>query len=141
MMEVLEHFPDPRPQIELFSTFIRMGGVAYVTTPNFDSLSRYLLRSTWNVIDYPEHLSYFTVSTLRRLFENSGFRKWRCTTSGFSFARMRRSLGGSGSNPSDETLRQRIEGHRGLRAVKWTMNELLNVTRSGDTLKATFQKS
>ena len=54
---------------------LRDEGIIYVTTPNFNSLLRYKLKSNYNVITFPEHLSYYTPKTLARLFITNSFKK------------------------------------------------------------------
>jgi len=61
--EVIEHVPNPTAFLKRAESLVKPGGLIYVTTPNFDSLDRYLLKSRWSVI-HPEHLTYFTRKTL-----------------------------------------------------------------------------
>jgi hypothetical protein len=124
---------------------LRPGGLLYCTTPNFNSLSRRVLRDRWTAIDYPEHLNYFTVSTLSRLFEQAGLRAISVTSSGLSVSRLRGGLCGagardpSGSETLDEDLRSRIERSTLLAVAKRTANGILGATRSGDTIKGWFE--
>lgn len=55
-LEVIEHLPDPHYYIEKFEKLLRKGGALYMTTPNFNSLSRHILGSNWNNIVFPETL-------------------------------------------------------------------------------------
>ena len=56
--EVIEHINNPREDLAQVSSLLRPGGLFYCTTPNFGSASRALLQEKWNVISYPEHLTY-----------------------------------------------------------------------------------
>src|SRR4051812_13347971 len=48
--EVFEHMSDPMAEAKVVAHVLRDGGALYLTVPNFDALSRRLLRSRWNVI-------------------------------------------------------------------------------------------
>src|SRR4051812_43133489 len=63
--EVFEHVSDPMAEAKVVAHVLRDGGALYLTVPNFNALSRRLLGPRWNVIDYPEHLCYFTSTTVR----------------------------------------------------------------------------
>jgi 2-polyprenyl-3-methyl-5-hydroxy-6-metoxy-1,4-benzoquinol methylase len=79
--EVLEHINNPQEEITNFHKILRKGGLVYLTTPNFNSLLRYRLKSAYNVITYPEHLSYYTKRTIHRLFKNKGFKNYKLPAS------------------------------------------------------------
>lgn len=150
--EVVEHLRDPAAEAQLLARIIRPGGLLYCTTPNFNSLSRRVLGPRWRVIDYPEHLLYFTAATLRTWLEPHGFRAIRVETTGLSPGELRRVLRrtGAGESPSptpsgagavrgiDDILRQATESGRLLPVLKTSVNVLLTRTRAGDTLKAWF---
>ena len=139
--EVVEHLREPRAEAATIAAALRPGGLFYCTTPNFGSLSRRLLRARWRVIAYPEHLSYFTPSTLRSWLARSGLAAVRLQTTGISPADLRRGLAadpGPGRG-SDEELRNRLEGSRALRAAKRAANAALAATRAGDTIKGWFE--
>ena len=141
--EVVEHLGDPRAEAASIAAALRPGGLLYLTTPNFGSLSRRLLRGRWSVVSYPEHLLYFTPSTLGEWLARAGFAPVGVTTTGVSLARLRRAMpspGGSGGGQrSDEGLREQIEGSRALRAAKRTVEAALGATRTGDTIKGRFE--
>lgn len=140
--EVVEHLREPQAEAATIAAALRPGGLFYCTTPNFGSLSRRLLRARWRVIAYPEHLSYFTPSTLRSWLARSGFAAVRLQTTGVSPADLRRGLAadpGPGRG-SDEELRNRLEGSRALRAAKRAANAALAATRAGDTIKGRFER-
>jgi 2-polyprenyl-3-methyl-5-hydroxy-6-metoxy-1,4-benzoquinol methylase len=142
--EVIEHINTPQDEIRSFHTLLRRGGVVYITTPNFNSLSRALLKSKWNVIEYPEHLSYYTPRTLTLLFQGLNFSRLKMSTTGISINRLKASALVSKTDKaetnSDEALRQRVEGNFILKMAKSTINLILDTTGKGDALKAIFQK-
>ncbi len=42
--EVLEHINNPVEEIKIFHKLLRLGGLVYLTTPNFNSISRYYFK-------------------------------------------------------------------------------------------------
>ncbi|MCC5945581.1 MAG: class I SAM-dependent methyltransferase [Bernardetiaceae bacterium] len=161
--EVLEHINYPKQDAQQIHNLLRKNGLFYCTTPNFDSLMRYYLKADFNVIHYPEHLGYFTVSTLKKLFQNTGFKTQKVLTTGFSFTRLAHSRKKKETqkpkpqapkptsekkkykdafNPesSDEKVRQAIEGNPILEFAKKTANALLTLSRTGLSLKGYFIK-
>ena len=144
-LEVIEHLPNPKQEAKLIASLLRSGGVLYLTTPNFNSLSRLFLRSKWNVIGYPEHLCYFTPRTIVKLLNKHGLESKNITTTGISPYRFRRSFsdagyGGIPGNTGDEELRRNAEEKFFYRALKNTVNTALSFSGTGDTIKATFVK-
>lgn len=144
--EVIEHINNPKEEVRKFHSLLRKGGIVYVTTPNFQSLSRLLLREKWNVIAYPEHLSYYTQATLTRLFTEAGFSLLNLRTTGMSITRLKTSLRLSGQSfiaatSDDERLRGTLESNRLLKMFKSMTNQLLSGFRIGDSIKATFIKN
>lgn len=143
--EVIEHINTPMDEIKAFSTILRKGGVVYITTPNFNSISRDILNSKWNMIEYPEHLSYFTTQTLSYLFRKSNFKRLEISTTGISINRLRASSAKKSSDLStinpDERLRQKTEDSFVFKFLKTVINQILNITRKGDGIKALFEKN
>lgn len=144
--EVLEHMNTPNREMQLFHRFLRKGGLLYVTTPNFNSVMRYYLGAEYDVIGYPEHLTYFTRSTLKKLAKQNGFSVRRLSTTGLSVSRWQKSLNKPterlGSQQSaDEQLRSRLASRFYLRWAKSLANRALTITGTGLTLKAWFVKS
>lgn len=144
--EVIEHINTPNPEMEFVKKILRRGGAFYVTTPNFKSLSRFLLKEKWNVIEYPEHLTYFTAKTLHTLLRNHGFKKEFLITTGISLLRFNQSRGKDEINRTltnnvDENLRESIEKNFLLQWVKNTINFFLNAFKIGDAMKGFYVKS
>ena len=143
--EVLEHINNPQEEINNFHKILRKGGLVYLTTPNFNSLLRYRLKSAYNVITYPEHLSYYTKRTIHRLFKNKGFKKHKLQTTGISLTRLKTSSGKSNqefisATSDDEQLRNKIEGNKLMQVVKTVLNGTLSLFGVGDTVKGYFVK-
>lgn len=143
--EVLEHINNPLEEIELFHKFLRSGGLVYLTTPNFNSLLRYKLKEKYDVITYPEHLSYFTPRTLNNLFNSCGFKKLNIQTTGISLTRLKTSSGKTSQayiseSSDDEKLRNNIESKKYMQLLKYTINSTLTLFGIGDSLKGWFIK-
>lgn len=149
-IEVIEHINDPVTELKKFHRLLRKGGIVYVTTPNFNSLARLILKDKLNLISYPNHLAYYTASTLQYVFEQNGFKKIRLETTGMSpgrlisFLKNRKSYRevnmDSATQQIDEPFRQQIESSRVLQLSKKMTNKILTWTRTGDSLKGLFIK-
>lgn len=144
-IEVIEHLTDPTVLLKQSNAFLRKGGLMYITTPNFNSYLRYKLKEQYDVIDYPNHLCYFTAKTLRKVCESNGFKTKSIVATGISLTRAKTSKGKSNQKfvsetSDDEMLRYRIEKNRGLRFGKRIANKVLNLLKIGESLKGTFIK-
>jgi 2-polyprenyl-3-methyl-5-hydroxy-6-metoxy-1,4-benzoquinol methylase len=142
--EVIEHINNPLHELNQSVQVMRDGGAYFLTTPNFNSLLRYYLKDKYNVICYPEHLSYYTKSTIKRLFTTNSFKCRYISTTGISITRIKTSSGDSAqafisSESDDEKIRNKMESSRMLGLMKNTVNYLLNVSGTGDSLKALFE--
>lgn len=150
--EVIEHINTPNQEVGNFNKLLRKGGILYITTPNFNSLLRYYLKGKYNVIGWPEHLSYYTPSTLEMLMAKHGFTKEYIKTTGISLTRFLTSKVPSTSEAiregtefispqtKDEKLRTSVEKNRLLGAAKKSVNNLLTLSGKGDALKGVFHK-
>ena len=113
----------------------------YCTTPNFNALSRRVLRSRWSVIEYPEHLVYYTPRTLGTWLARAGFNRESIITWGISLSRMRAVIATpSGSHAphvsDDEGLREAIERSAVLRLAKSSLNRALGARHRGHVERA-----
>jgi 2-polyprenyl-3-methyl-5-hydroxy-6-metoxy-1,4-benzoquinol methylase len=143
--EVIEHINNPLEETQNLNKVLRKGGLFYVTTPNFNAIERFILKDKYNVIQYPEHLSYYTKKTLHYLLTNNGFKKLRIITTGVSLTTIKISLSISNEafvspTSSDEILRNKMEGSRMLYLFKVVTNKLLNFFSLGSSMKAWYIK-
>lgn len=142
--EVIEHINNPHEEIANFNAILRKKGLVYVTTPNFNSVSRNLLKEKWTIVEYPEHLSYYTPKTIRQVFENEGFGKLKILTTGISIGRYQHHYESQKNindfRTADEALRQKTETNPFLQFAKKAVNTSLSMAGRGDTLKAYFRK-
>lgn len=143
-IEVAEHLIHPLDDLREMVRLLRPGGALYITTPNFNSISKWLAYGKWTIINYPEHISFFTPRTMHMALAGLGMhRKWVRTT-GISLNRFRRAQGksditGSGIS-SDEELRRTIEKRPVLKFLKTCADAVLDITGKGDTLKVFYEK-
>ncbi len=142
--EVIEHINNPVEEVSLFNKFMRKGGLLYVTTPNFNSVERFLLKGKYNIIYYPEHLCYYTPKTINILFTSCGFTKHRIKTTGISLARIKNSRknieGHTTEMDNDESLRESLEtGYK--KYIKQFVNGILNLFKIGNSIKAYYIKN
>jgi 2-polyprenyl-3-methyl-5-hydroxy-6-metoxy-1,4-benzoquinol methylase len=144
--EVIEHINNPLEEMENIKALIRPGGLFYCTTPNFNALSRYYLKGDYNVIKYPEHLSYYTPRTLNFLCKKFGLVPTNTITTGLSFSRLSKSVKKDSSEPvvgaasKDEKVRQAIEENKSLIILKKLANSVFTITGTGSALKGYFEK-
>lgn len=143
--EVIEHINNPIPELQNCYRILRKGGLAYVTTPNFNSLLRYRLKAAYNIITYPEHLTYYTPKTLKTVFELSGFKRMKVIATGISLTRFRISSGKSNqkiisAKSDDEKIRNMVDNKWYLQIAKNTLNKILTYLGLGDSLKGWFVK-
>lgn len=145
-IEMIEHINYPIEYVTQIHRILRTGGFCYITTPNFNSLLRYYLKDKYDVIEYPNHLCYYTKKTIGSLFSAHGLTPHTIRTTGISLTRLRTSKGGSNQEyvsetSDDEMMRYKIEGNGFLRFGKNLINGMLNLFKVGDSLKATFIKN
>ena len=70
----LEHELNPKEVLkELFRCMVK-GGIAVIKVPNYGSVNRMVTGSRWCGLRFPDHLNYFTPSSLRKMAVECGFR-------------------------------------------------------------------
>jgi 2-polyprenyl-3-methyl-5-hydroxy-6-metoxy-1,4-benzoquinol methylase len=143
--EVIEHINNPNEELQNIVSLLRKGGLFYCTTPNFNSLMRYYLKTNYNVIGYPEHLSYYTKSTLTKVTKRNGLQSVKFLSTGISITRIKTSQKKSterliSQESSDEKLRQQINRKWYLGLTKKLVNWLLTITNTGMSLKGYYVK-
>jgi 2-polyprenyl-3-methyl-5-hydroxy-6-metoxy-1,4-benzoquinol methylase len=73
-MDVLEHVFSPETSLQAARQLLAPNGLLLIETPNMAGWLPRLLGSHHPWVRPPEHLTYFTPDTLRRLLEHTGFR-------------------------------------------------------------------
>ena len=141
MIEVLEHLADPRAFVQNALSWLRPGGLLYLTTPNARSLNRWVLGAEWSVVCPPEHLALWTARGIRALLQDAGFGRIGIRTEGLNPAEIVARLR-PGADPravhrqeAGVALSQAFSRSGPRRAVKKAANLLLDLMGVGDTLK------
>ena len=80
MYQVLEHVPDPVATLRRIHGILAPDGRLVIGVPNFDSLARKTMGSSWDGLELPRHLTHFTTSALRMVLQRAGFRVDRVGT-------------------------------------------------------------
>lgn len=143
--ETIEHINNPREEVSNIYQLLRKGGLFYITTPNFNSYVRRITKAKYDIIQYPEHLSYYTKKTLNRLLKQSGFRKVKLETTGISVLHYQGSKAAEDKHHltnknADEVLRSRIAKSSVLQSIKQITNSCLSLLGIGMTIKAFYTK-
>jgi len=146
MQEVIEHI-DEKPE-EIFneiSRILRPGGVLYLTTPNFNGITRRLIGSKWRAF-HVEHRFVFTPHVLRKILEKSGFRVCLSEASYISLNEIKDKMLSSvsvdsvSSRQKEQVLRAKIEKNKLLNMAKHVVNRLLIMFGCGDSILIIAEK-
>jgi SAM-dependent methyltransferase len=78
LLDVIEHLPDPQATLGLAARHLRPGGVIVLTTGDFASLYARLGGAGWRLMTPPQHLWYFTPTSLARMARGIGLAMERC---------------------------------------------------------------
>jgi SAM-dependent methyltransferase len=73
MSSFLEHEINPLPLLRRCHARMKQGGVIVIKVPNFASINRSVRGRKWAGFRWPDHVNYFTPSTLRNMAEKAGF--------------------------------------------------------------------
>lgn len=74
LWDVIEHVPDPKFTLRKISTILNNSGLLIISTPDVGSIPAKVTRHRWVGFKLSdEHLTYFSISTLRKLLEDTGF--------------------------------------------------------------------
>lgn len=140
-IEVIEHINNPREFICQISRFLRSGGLFYCTTPNFNSIVRYILQEKYSVIHYPEHLCYYTPKTLKDIMRRNGLFLQKIETTGIDFDRLfpNKELKNV-LKVDNESIRIKTEKNLLLKLAKQFANFILDTTKLGVTIRGYFVK-
>jgi 2-polyprenyl-3-methyl-5-hydroxy-6-metoxy-1,4-benzoquinol methylase len=83
MIHVLEHLADLGSYLTEIYRLLRQGGILYIRTPNWHSF-KYKLAGQYYFLHVPEHLTWFSLSSLTYLLEKHKFKIIEKTVSCFS---------------------------------------------------------
>jgi 2-polyprenyl-3-methyl-5-hydroxy-6-metoxy-1,4-benzoquinol methylase len=167
MFEFIEHVPHPTRFLKRARELLVPGGLLYLTTPNFASAARRIMKGAWPVF-HPEHFSYFTPVQLSELVRDAGLEVVLVETRNLDPQAVLHIIKNSGrfaapspnvtqeshATPagSDAVLekfrastgqraRRLVEGSAVLRATKRALNRAISMTDFGDTIVLTARRT
>ena len=156
LSEVLEHVPDPRSLLKASARVLRTGGLLWGTTPHGRGISARLLGIEWSTVCPPEHLQLFSVRGIKALSQGLGLDSIKVATHGTNpfeivhgLRRRLHQVEPETGSVSDESfnrvessyqLNEKLSGGGAGRLLKAMLNNLLNATRMGDSLKIHAEK-
>jgi hypothetical protein len=73
-LDVIEHLPEPQETLRLLSTKMASGGVLVMTTGDWDALLPRIAGARWRLMTPPQHLSFFTPRSIKKVLESAGLR-------------------------------------------------------------------
>ncbi|OIO79735.1 MAG: hypothetical protein COZ98_05720 [Candidatus Omnitrophica bacterium CG_4_8_14_3_um_filter_43_15] len=142
---VMEHVSDPEAIVSKIEHIVRPGGIIYITTPNYNDITRIILGKRWGVF-HKEHLFYFTAGNLASLLKKHNFKIKKARTESLMLREILR-IFKKGRPLDDAGICQRQEEARGLieksvvfSALKGVINFILNIFRVGGTIYITAEK-
>jgi 2-polyprenyl-3-methyl-5-hydroxy-6-metoxy-1,4-benzoquinol methylase len=77
LLDALEHLSNPLQTLRHCHDLLKEKGILILNTPDYNSLSRLILRKDWAVLSPAEHLYNFTQRTLSRLLKDAEFRSMK----------------------------------------------------------------
>lgn len=141
MIEVIEHLVQPWEYLCKIKSILREGGLLYLTTPNFNCLTRYLFGSKWSKIN-KEHLFYFSPPILKNLILQCNFKILYFRSKHINIQEISNMY--KRNNVYDyqniQNLRELIEDNKLLLFLKNSTNKILNFYKLGETIECLCQK-
>lgn len=84
LIQVIEHLINPYPTLRKIYNLLENNGIVCVATPNINCYLHKVLKNDFNYLIPPEHVVYYSPSTLVTLLVKSGFTIIRTITYGYS---------------------------------------------------------
>ena len=78
--DVFEHLSDPVKSLSMLIKNLKNNGLVFISVPNFSSYFSKINLSKHPYFCYPDHLNYFTPSSLEILFERVSMKVLQCET-------------------------------------------------------------
>lgn len=83
LIQVIEHLTKPYPVLKKIHSLLKKNGVVCIATPNINSWLSQVLKDRFNYLIPPEHIFYFSPSTLKQLLEKTGFQIIKTSSYGY----------------------------------------------------------
>ncbi len=75
MFDTVEHLENPRKTLTKVYEVLKPGGLLLLTTGDIDSLMARLMRRHWRLMTPPQHLSFFSKTTIKKLLFLTKFKR------------------------------------------------------------------
>ncbi len=146
MSELIEHVPFPKKWFSHARTLLSENGILYMTTPNYSSLGRRVLKKDWNVIG-EGHIGYYSPKLLCNIASDCGLEAVHIEARNPSIGAIRKLLT-PGKTPDtfltsqydlNQKVRQLSSKHKSLGVAKFLANKALNATGLGESIVAKFR--
>jgi 2-polyprenyl-3-methyl-5-hydroxy-6-metoxy-1,4-benzoquinol methylase len=147
---VMEHLTNPRAFLAKAASVLKPSGYCFILVPNFHSLAVRLLGSKYRYI-FPQHVNYFTESTLRKFVETeTGLRVLHYASMHFNPIVIMQDWKRGGRFVSDEErarLLRRTTSYKknpALKPMKWTLSgveTVLGAMNLADNIVVVAQRS
>lgn len=150
MAELIEHVPAPGQFLARAEQLLKPGGLLYLTTPNFASVSRHMLGADWSPIHF-EHLSYFSPRSLSKLISRHTSFTIDLETRNIGLMALVKRLrgpptpsvdekGAKTGRADDQSLRKTMYRSPATRLALRLANRALDLTGTGDTIVGRLRK-
>jgi len=130
MWDVIEHLGSPWSALKRIHEVLRVGGLLYLSTTNFASLSRWVNGPEWVYLNGADHIQLFEPRTITRLLIQTGFTSVSIRTRSFN---LRRKL----YHPENELQNP----YWWLRPFRKLIDESIRFTRYGHQMIVTAVKT
>lgn len=80
--QVFEHLLNPLENLAKLKRLLKPGGMLYIDVPNYHTLPILWNKDDFMLNEPPQHINYFTPSTIRKLLTDSGMHSVKLSTSG-----------------------------------------------------------
>ena len=152
--EVIEHINNPNDFASLINHKLQDRGIAYCTTPNFNSLLRFFEKDRFKMIVYPVHISFYTKKSIKYLGKLNNLKSIKLKTTGLDLGRLvevfkPNKLENSpepnkhfhANKEITEKVRMGADSSILIKFIKNVINFILSIVGAGDTLKVFWKKN
>lgn len=153
LFHVLEHLKNPKNEIKKIRDFLKPNGHLVLEVPNIESYLAKKLKDDWPLIN-SEHLSYFSLKTIKIFLNNNGFSvkeiyfrqfdEWnlniRESLTRLGFLRYKRKNGNSSEKIKNQLGKKLSSKRFFFMPIRFLLSLLVKVFRRGDYLLIIAQK-
>lgn len=75
LWDVIEHLDNPVNAVSTIHSKLKKGGMIAISTGDVSSFFSIIQRSNWHLYTPPQHLSFFSPTTIKKLLRSVGFKK------------------------------------------------------------------